>query len=80
MITLNIPTKISEIKEFLKNRTSKRYKYNCSLFNQVAKEICNEINSGYWNKDISKYMRETLTNSFNGKIWEIVREYRSKLK
>ena len=47
MITLRIPTSLSEIKTLIKDRTDKRYKHNKSLFDEAYKRICKEINSGY---------------------------------
>lgn len=80
MITLNIPTTISEIKDFIKSRTDKKYKHNKGLFNKIAKEICDELKSGYWNKDISEYMRKEFTTYPYGKVYEIMRKYKSQLK
>lgn len=80
MITLNIPTSISELKDFLKSRTNKKYKHNKCLFDNIANEICEELKSGYWNKDISEYMRKEFTSYPYGKIYTIVRKYKSQLK
>lgn len=80
MITLNIPTTICEIKDLIKSRTDKKYEHNKGLFNQIAKEICDELKSGYWNKDISEYMRKEFTNYPYGKIYTIVRKYKSQFK
>lgn len=82
MVTLNIkiPTKISEVRDFIKSITNKKYKHNKGLFNKIAKEICDELKSGYWNKDISEYMRREFTDYPNGKIYTIVRKHKSQLK
>lgn len=80
MITLNIPTTICEIKDFIKSRTNKKYKHNKGLFDKIADEICDELKSGYWNKDISEYMRKEFTNYPHGKINTIVRKYKSQFK
>jgi hypothetical protein len=80
MITLRIPTSLSEIKTLIKDRTDKRYKHNKSLFDEAYKRICKEINSGYWSKDISKYMKDTITSSTNGIIAQILLECKSKVK
>lgn len=79
-ITIKILTSISEIKEYFKERASKRYKHNKKCFSDFAKEVSNEIGSGYWSNDISEYMRKTLTNPYSGKLNEIYRKYLSKLK
>ena len=80
MITLRIPTSLSEIKTLIKDRTDKRYKHNKGLFDNVYKDICKELNSGYWNKDISEYMRKTITSPTNGVIAEIILKFKSKVK
>lgn len=79
-ITIKIPTSISEIKEYLKERASKRYKHNKEVFSDFAKEVSNEIESRYWSNDISEYMRKTLTDPYSGKLNEIYMKYKSKLK
>lgn len=45
------------------------------LFHDIRKEI----NSGYWSKDISEYMKKELTDSFNGKIREMIIDAKRKL-
>lgn len=80
MITLRIPTSFSEIKTLIKDRTDKRYKHNKSLFDEAYKRICKEINSNYWSKDISKYMKDTITSPTNGVISQILFECKSKVK
>lgn len=80
MITLRIPTSLSELKALIKERTDKRYKHNKDLFNDVYNDICKELKSGYWDKDISKYMRDTITSPTNGVIAEIILKYKSKVK
>lgn len=80
MITLRIPTSFSEIKTLIKDRTDKRYKHNKSLFDEAYKRICKEINSNYWSKDISKYMKDTITSPTNGIIREIILDCISKVK
>nr|DAU53047.1 MAG TPA: hypothetical protein [Caudoviricetes sp.] len=80
MITLRIPTNLSEVKNLIKDRTDKRYKHNKSLFDEAYKRICSVINSGYWRNDISKTMRDTITSPTNGIIREIILECKSKVK
>lgn len=80
MITLKIPTSLSEINTLIKDRTDKRYKHNKSLFEEAYKRICKEINSNYWSKDISKYMKDTITSPTNGIIREIILDCISKVK
>lgn len=80
MLTLRIPTSFSEIKTLIKDRTDKRYKHNKSLFDEAYKRICKEINSNYWSKDISKYMKDTITSPTNGVISQILFECKSKVK
>lgn len=80
MITLNIPTSLSEIKVSIKKVIDNRYKHNRKLFNDIANEICDELKSGYWNSDISEYMRKEFTDYPNGKIYKIIRKYKSQVK
>lgn len=80
IITLKIPTTISEIKDIINSRIDKKYKHNKGLFNKIANEICDELKSGYWNKDMSEYMRKEFTDYPNGKIYKIVRKYKSQVK
>lgn len=47
--------------------------------NELFKDLCNEINSGYWSKDISEYMRNQLTNPINGKIREMIIDAKRKM-
>lgn len=81
-ITLCIPTTGKELKGFILEKFKRiayprRTKHNKEVLNRIASEICSEISSGYWRNDISKYMREELTDPVSGKIREIVR---SKMK
>lgn len=80
MITLRVPTSLLEIKTLIKDRTDKRYKHNKSLFDEAYKRICAVINSGYWSKDISKTMKDTITSPTNGIIAQILLECKSKVK
>lgn len=80
MIYINIPTRWSEIREFVKTRIDKKYKHNKKLFDDLYDDIIDELKSGYWNKDISDYMKEQLTNPFNGKIYYIVLKYKKQVK
>lgn len=84
MITLNfninIPTKISEVRDIIKRRIDKKYRHNKSLFDSITKDICDELKSGYWNNDISDFMKKELTSYPYGKVYEIIRKYKSKLK
>lgn len=79
-IKIKIFTSFSEVKDWYKELVSKRYKHNRQVLQGMENEICEEINSGYWNKDISDYMRKTLTDGYYSKIHEICRKYKSQLK
>lgn len=64
-ININIPTNKEELKSCLMNTfgwiTHKgRMKNNHELLNELCRDICSELNSGYWNKDISDYMRKRI--------------------
>lgn len=79
-ITIKILTSFYEVKAFIKERASKRYKHNIKVVNQIEVDIRNELNSGYWRRDISDYMIKELTNPLNGKIHEIVYKHKKQLK
>lgn len=78
-ITFNIFTSLAEVKSFLKELKSRRYKHNRNVMREFAQEIDNEIKSGYWSNDISEYCRKELTGPY-GKINKIYNEYIHKLK
>lgn len=83
-ITLCIPTTGKELKDFIIEKFKRiahprRMKHNKEVLNRIASEICKEISSGYWRNDISKYMREELTDPVSGKIREIVRKKKKDL-
>lgn len=80
MIYIKIPTRLSEIREFIKKRIDKKYKHNKMLFDDLYNDLIKELKSGYWNKDISDYMKEQLTNPCNGKIYYIVLKYKKQVK
>lgn len=84
VITINIPTKKNEFKDFFMHLFSwlthaGRMKRNSKIMNELFKDLCNEINSGYWSKDISEYMKNELTNPMNGKIREMITEAKRRL-
>lgn len=80
IIKIKIPTSFSEVKAWWKERTSKRYKHNKKIIEDFAIEICEEIKSGYWSKDISDYMKKEFTADYCGKIYKICRKYKKELK
>ena len=82
--TINIPTKKNELKDFFMHLFSwlthaGRMKRNSKIMNELFKNICYEINSGYWSKDISEYMKKELTNPMNGKIREMIIDAKRRL-
>jgi hypothetical protein len=81
--TISIPTKKEEIKNCLMQlfvwiTHPGRMKRNKSLFNELYREICDELNSNYWSNDISKEMRDRLTSPY-GKIAEMIFEKKNRL-
>lgn len=83
-ITINIPTRKSEFKSFFIYLFSwlthaGRMKRNSKIMNELFKDLCNEINSGYWSKDISEYMRNQLIDPINGKIREMIIDAKRKM-
>lgn len=82
--TINIPTKKKEVKSFFMHLFSwvthpGRMKINYKIMDELFHDIRKEINSGYWSKDISEYMKKELTDSFNGKIREMIIDAKRKL-
>lgn len=76
-VTINIPSNKQDFKELWKKiKHPQRTKHNIGILDKIAKEICKEIKSGYWDKDISSYMREEVTK----RILTIVYEHRNELK
>lgn len=83
-ITLNIPTTRTEIKDFFLGKVKWfihpiRMKHNKKILDEIFVEIHNELMSGYWNNDISKFMRENLADPYNGKFADIIRSKKNKL-
>jgi hypothetical protein len=77
-ITILLPTTFKELKDCVRNKMKwilapKRRNHNKSVLISLEREICNELNSGYWAGDISATMRKTLTMGFpNGKINRLI--------
>lgn len=73
IINISIPTNRKELKDFFKNKFGwmthrGRMKNNEKVLNDLYKEIYNELNSGYWSKDISEYMKKELMSGTYSKI------------
>ena len=56
-ITISIPTSWGELKQYIRERTSKRRQHNIKVFRRFVWEIENEVANGYWKNDISEPMR-----------------------
>lgn len=83
-IILYIPTTRRELKDFALEKIKwfvhpLRMRHNKQVLNELASEICNEISSGYWRKDISDVMVQRLTDQVSGTIREIVRKKKKDL-
>lgn len=82
--TINIPTNKHELKDCFMHLFSwlthtGRMKRNSKIMDKLFENIYSEINSGYWSKDISEYMKRELTNPINGKISKLINDARRKL-
>ena len=76
-IECSIPTSWKEVRDFFYYcGFTKRAKHNNQVLNDLRKQICDEINSGYWNSDISDYMRSQIIPKIN----EMFTKARMKLK
>lgn len=67
--TINIPTKKNEVKDFFMYLFSwvthaGRMKRNSKVMHELFKNLCDEINSGYWSNDISDCMKKELTDLY----------------
>lgn len=83
-ININIPTNKEELKSCLMNTfgwiTHKgRMEHNSILLSKLYCNISNEINSGYWSKDISDAMKRRLTDPYNGRIKELINDTKRRL-
>lgn len=81
-ISINIPTSLAELKHMIKEHKSKRMRHNIQVLKDFAREIYREVESNYWNDDISITMIDrvfdyTSQNSFINKKYN---EAKSKLK
>ena len=78
VITISLPTTFKEVKESVKNKLKwivapKRRTHNAAVLSKLEKELCAELNSGYWDNDISQTMRKDFTMGFpNGKINRLI--------
>lgn len=82
--TISIPTKKNEVKDFFMHLFSwlthaGKMKRNSKVMNELFKDLCDEINSGYWSKDISDYMKKELTDPMYGKIREMIIKAKRKM-
>lgn len=82
--TISIPTKKNEVKDFFMYLFSwvthaGRMKRNSKVMNELFKNLCNEINSGYWSNDISDDMKKELTDPMYGKIREMIIKAKRRL-
>lgn len=85
-IKFTIPTSFKEIKDSITNKFKLlmhpvRRKNHATVLKKLEKDICDELNSGYWNADISVTMRKSLTMGFpNGKINRLINQAYKELK
>lgn len=83
-ITIYIPTKIQELKNLSIHcfgwiTNPWRMKRNSKLIDKLYKDLYNEINSGYWRNDISDFMKDSLTRRYDGTIYRLLVEFKSKM-
>lgn len=85
-ITFRIPTTLKEFRIFAKELFKctvhpVRSKHNREVMWHLYAEIVKELQSNYWNNDISKEMRARLCSGLqNGIIWKFVSEAIGNLK
>lgn len=75
-ITVKIPTSLKELRLMLNERSSKRYKHNSEVLNEFMQSIIQEVESMYWRKDISEYMKNYMFGR-NGKIYKSISRRRT---
>lgn len=85
-IEILIPTSFKELKESVINNLKwlthpVRRNNHAKVLSKLEKEICDELNSGYWSDDISATMRKSLTMGYpNGKINRLIYKAYKELK
>lgn len=85
-IRFTIPTSFKELKENIKIKFKwlthpYRRENHRKILIELEKEICNELNSGYWSNDISDTMKKSLTMGYpNGKINRLINRAYRELK
>lgn len=85
-IRFTIPTSFKELKENIKIKFKwlthpYRRENHLKILIELEKEICNELNSGYWSNDISDTMKKSLTMGYpNGKINRLINRAYRELK
>lgn len=77
-----MPTTLKEVKDWLKNKKSRRRRHNVKVLRSFVHDIIQEVNRNYWNNDISPTMRERVFDGgcINSKIFELYMTAKSKLK
>lgn len=83
-ISISIPTNRKELKDFFKTifgwmTHRDRMKNNQKVLNDLYKDIYYELNSGYWSKDISDYMKKELTSGTYSKINQMFYKAKKRL-
>ncbi|OJX63078.1 hypothetical protein [Dysgonomonas sp. 37-18] len=85
-IKFTIPTSFKELKDSIIIKLKwlghpTRRQNHAKVLTELEKEICAELNSGYWSADISETMRKSLTGGYpNGKINRLINKAYRELK
>lgn len=68
-LTIKIPTSYNELRAMIKEQSDKRYKHNMDVLSKFAYDIISEIESNYWNKDISDVMKRSISNNISQMLY-----------
>lgn len=79
-LKVNIPTSLSEIKEFWNTHKSNRTRNNRNVVLQLQKDIYDVLNNGYWSKDISEYFIKNMKCSGKSYLSDCFKKAMSNLK
>lgn len=80
MITINIPTTFSEIKNLIGIKKSKRLRHNQIVIVELSRKVFERINDGYFDNDISTYFRKIMAKSGDKGLYDLFVEAYDKIK
>lgn len=81
-LTFNVPTTFKEVRQWFKERKSRRLRHNVAVMRSLVREISKEVGREYWNNDISQTMKTRVFDigCINSKLFELYITHKAKLK